>query len=308
MQEAVLSMNNLYWNVYRNLEREVLTLADVIHIDDKQVDTYSMKIADLLMRAASEVESISKELYHVNGGSESPVGKHLYFDSDCIKFLNQKWNLEKKKVFLTSPYFYFENKDFLEMTPLVGAGKKKANPWLNAYQAVKHDRAKCLVEGSIRNLLQAMAGLFVLNVYYRNEPFSLKTNSINDFDYSLGSQLFSIKVHPFPGIGLDDIYRKRDDFDECVYLVHILQDSKKNFFEMTKKINERQKELIESWMEKEIQEKQIDFESLCSEDRLAMVKKYEIEGAKLAHQENFRDYHIALDMLRFQCVLNKKQY
>ena len=302
-------MNNLYWNVYRNLEREVLALADVIHFDDNQVNTYSMKIADLLMRAASEVESISKELYHVNGGPKSAEGKHLYFDSDCINFLNQKWDLEKKKVLLTSPYFYFENKNFLEMTPLAGAGKKKTNPWLNAYQAVKHDRAKCLAEGSIRNLLQAMAGLFVLNVYYRNELFPLKTNSINDFDNSLGSQLFSIKIHPFlGGIGLEDVYRKQDDFDESVYLVHVLQDSKKNFFEINEKIKERQKELIASWMENEIQEKQIDFESLCSEEKLAMVKKYEIKGAKLAHQENFREYHIALDMLRYQCVLNKKQY
>ena len=146
-------MNNFYWNVYRSLEREVIALAEVIHIDDQQVNIYSMKIADLLMRTASEVESISKELYRINGGPESPTGKNLYFDSDCINFLNKKWSLDKKKVFLSSPYFYLERKDFLEMTPLTDAGKKKTNPWLNAYQAVKHDRANCLKEGSIKNLL-----------------------------------------------------------------------------------------------------------------------------------------------------------
>ena len=28
--------NNLYWNVYKSLERELLALADIIHIDDGQ--------------------------------------------------------------------------------------------------------------------------------------------------------------------------------------------------------------------------------------------------------------------------------
>ena len=69
-----------------------------------------------------------------------------------------------------------------------------------------------------------MAGLFILNIYYKDISFQRPSNSMNDFDSSLGSQLFSIKVHPFPGINLTDVYRKQGDFDECVYLVNILQD------------------------------------------------------------------------------------
>ena len=153
-----------------------------------------------------------------------------------------------------------------------------------------------------------MAGLFILNIYYKNDSFPLKHNLTNDFDSSLGSQLFSIKVHPSAGISLEDVYHKQDDFDECVYLVHILQESKKKLFEITNKINERQKELIQFWMEKEIQEKHIDFINLNNDEKHAMVKKYEIMGAKQAHQENLRNYHIALDMLQYQCVLNKDQY
>ena len=30
--------NNLYWNVYKSLERELLSLAEIIHIDDSQLD------------------------------------------------------------------------------------------------------------------------------------------------------------------------------------------------------------------------------------------------------------------------------
>lgn len=52
--------NNLYWNVYKSLERELLSLAEIIHIDDSQLDVYSMKIADLLIRTTVEIESISR--------------------------------------------------------------------------------------------------------------------------------------------------------------------------------------------------------------------------------------------------------
>jgi len=57
-------MNNpIYWQLYRNLEREFLSLAEVIHIDDEQFDVYSMHIADLLTRTVVEIETISKRLY-----------------------------------------------------------------------------------------------------------------------------------------------------------------------------------------------------------------------------------------------------
>jgi len=301
-------MNNLYWNVYRNLERELLAIADVIHVDDKQINTYSMKIADLLVRTATEVESISKELYRLNGGPESATGRHLYFDSDCINFLNQKWNICKKKVFLVSPYFYLEDMENTEYTPLLDADKKKINRWLNAYQAVKHDRANCLELGSIKNLLRAMAGLCILNVYYRDEARALPKGNFADFDSSLGSQLFSIKIHPFPGIGLDDVYRKNDDFDECVYLCQVSGESKQPFFEITKKINAKISEIIVSCIEKEIQEKGLDFNAINESERHSMVKKYEVAASKQAHQENFREYRIAIDSMHYQCVLNKNQY
>ena len=76
--------NNLYWNVYKSLERELLSLAEIIHIDDSQLDVYSMKIADLLIRTTVEIESISKELYFREGGTK-PDDKDLYFDKQSLE-------------------------------------------------------------------------------------------------------------------------------------------------------------------------------------------------------------------------------
>ena len=54
--------NNLYWNVYKSLERELLSLAEIIHIDDSQLDVYSMKIADLLIRTTVEIDCILEKV------------------------------------------------------------------------------------------------------------------------------------------------------------------------------------------------------------------------------------------------------
>lgn len=95
-------IQNLYWPVYKNLEKEFLELANFIHIDDDQLDIYSMHIADLIVRCAVEIESISKELYKNLGGNMSPIDKErkprdLYFDTDCLNLLEQNWTLSKKK-------------------------------------------------------------------------------------------------------------------------------------------------------------------------------------------------------------------
>lgn len=85
-------MDNLYWPVYKNLEKEFLKIADYVHVSDEQLTVYSMHIADLIVRCAIEIESISKELYCRLGGNMTPVddeGKNrdLYFDTDCLQLI-----------------------------------------------------------------------------------------------------------------------------------------------------------------------------------------------------------------------------
>ena len=70
-------MNNLYWNIYQRLEQELIELSDVIFIDDVQINVYSMKIADLLMRTCVEIEAISKKLYVDNGGTITDEKKNV---------------------------------------------------------------------------------------------------------------------------------------------------------------------------------------------------------------------------------------
>ena len=145
-------MTTLYWQVYKNLEREFLALADTIHINDSQQEVYSMKIADLLIRTVIEIEAIAKELYLANGGAVVP-DEEMYFDTVCMNHLNTLWNLDAKVVMVVSPNIYFEKDENKILRPLHKAHKRgtSSSDWNKAYQAVKHNRVKELANGSKRS-------------------------------------------------------------------------------------------------------------------------------------------------------------
>ena len=188
---------NLYWPVYKNLEKEVLELSYSIHFCDKQVGVHSVKIAELLLRCAVEIESISKALFKAEGGDINPKddagqNRHLKYDFDYLQLLDTKWTLAKKRIVLAATSMYFEKDENRIFLPLKNANKGEAS-WQKAYQAVKHSRVDELERATIRSLVQAMAALYLLNAYYRDEVYQIGTVGTNNFDSSLQSDLFSVE-------------------------------------------------------------------------------------------------------------------
>ncbi len=217
-------MSNLYWPIYKNLEREVIELSNLVHFDDEQLSVYSVKIAELLIRSVVEIESISKDLFLANGG-ETPEEGDLYFDTDCLKFLEDKWQLSKKSLILSSTNFHFAKDINKVITPLHKSFKRgtSGSDWKKAYQAVKHERVKSLEKGNIGNLIRALGALFILNLYYKKESFDLgKDSTGKSFPLNCGSELFSINIHvgSHDGVGA---YVKTEDFPEAIYFVNWTQ-------------------------------------------------------------------------------------
>ena len=208
---------NLYWPIYKSLESEVIKLSYSIHFDDKQLNMYSIICSNLILRAAAEIESLSKELYLKNGGNSK---KNLKYDSDALKFLNKKWKLENKEVLLTSPNFFFTKH---ELTPFVKNTVSDHHGyltflWNNAYQNLKHDRVNKFKSGNVENLIEIMSALYLLNIYKKEEVISFG-NDIKGriFDRRLESDLFSIKIfNPF----LNEIYRDGSNA-QCTYFVKL---------------------------------------------------------------------------------------
>ncbi|MEZ0454422.1 hypothetical protein ABTW24_22715 [Sphingobacterium thalpophilum] len=219
-------MLNLYWPIFKNIEKEILELSNQVHFDDNQLSIYSVKISELLIRCSVEIESISKDLFIKYGGQIPADEKDLYFDTDCLQLLEDKWMLSKKKVILASSNFYFQEEENKIIAPLHKANKRgtSGSDWKKAYQAVKHNRTKNLKQANLKNLIRALAALYILNIYYRDEIHSLKDGSPASFPISLGSDLFAIKIHNLSGYDGKYAYTKETDFDECMYFIKFTDD------------------------------------------------------------------------------------
>lgn len=205
-----MKKSDLFWQTYLNLEKEVQEVSKYIFVTDVktmvkdgveitencniQLDTFSPYIADLLVRCCVQVEAISKELYYDNGGEKQRGDNSILFDEDCLKLLDKKWEIHNKRVLVVAPLFNLTKEENRELRPLKDAHKRQGTYWERAYQAVKHDRYGSMCCGNVKALIQAMAALYLLNVYYRNEKWIISFQNVNKQDYSLGSSLFAVKA------------------------------------------------------------------------------------------------------------------
>lgn len=203
-----MNKSDIFWQTYLNLEKEVIEVSRYIFITDEitvrkdgaettqaydaQLNTFSPHLADLLVRCCVQIEAISKELYHANGGTKPRGDKTLFFDEDCLNLIDIKWATHNKRVLVVAPFFNLTKDENRVLRPLKEAHKRSGAYWEKAYQAVKHDRFASLKYGNVKAVLHALAALYLLNVYYRNESWVVPYKDLRKTDYSLNSSIFAV--------------------------------------------------------------------------------------------------------------------
>lgn len=203
-----MNKSDIFWQTYLNLEKEVIEVSRYIFITDEitvqkdgtettqaydaQLNTFSPHLADLLVRCCVQIEAISKELYHANGGTKPRGDKTLFFDEDCLKLIDMKWATHNKRVLVVAPFFNLTKDENRVLRPLKEAHKRSGTYWEKAYQAVKHDRFASLKYGNVKAVLHALAALYLLNVYYRNDSWVVPYKDLCKTDYSLNSSIFAV--------------------------------------------------------------------------------------------------------------------
>ena len=232
-------MNNIFWGIYRNLEREVLSLAEMVHFTDNQISVYSARIADLLVRCNVEAESLIRELYkRVHGASLDGVGAMLVS-------LNEAWNLEKKQVSIISPNMHYSS-GYATFCPY-NYGNKDNNDFYSAYCAVKHDRASNFERyATLHFLLRAMGALYLLNIYYKDEEFILERMRTLP-DSRLGSNIFSFKVKELnPKFPVKEQVLCSDDELGAMYIIRPTIDSYNHYYQEFVGAFKKQKEALDA--------------------------------------------------------------
>ena len=183
-------MNNLYYPVYKQIETEVIELAASIHFSDDQLSVYSLKIAELILRCAVEIESLAKDIYRNN------LEKEPETPGACLNWMDANWKISSKEVFIVSPVFHIDS--FHVIKPF-DYKDKSSEDFYSSYCAIKHDREKNLSKANLNTLIRSLAALYILNIYFLGERFHLGEDChASKLDKSAGSRIFVFSVAPSP--------------------------------------------------------------------------------------------------------------
>ncbi len=234
-----------------------------------------------------------------------------------MKLFEDKWLLSKKTIFLDSPYFYFKEEANTTLRPLHKAFKRGSNSskWQRAYQAVKHDRINNLKKGNIGNLLNALGALYILNIYYRDAKFeTVADKEASNIDWGLGSDIFSVKVsHGLKNLTIDNIYVKKADYDECIYIVKYTDDTAQALITVIQDINKQVKDQTLNDVTQSLNAQfksgklTMDMESIKAQAQMLYDEKNNQAMRRILEKEKF-SIHSKLKNLRFEAVLNHQQF
>lgn len=147
-----------HWNYFLALEDDVVRLSRYLEPTSENFDSYSLELARILFAAASEVDVVAKRLcQELDTKSKA---------NNIIKY--------KKEILAAHPGMVSAIVEIprfgLILRPWIQWETDDSPLWWRAYNNVKHHRHTHFAEASLKHTLNAVAGLFVLLLfYYRNE-------------------------------------------------------------------------------------------------------------------------------------------
>ena len=204
-----------YYTIYHSVEREVLELSTYVYFSDDQLNVYSTKIADLILRCVTEIEAIANDIYRNENGTNPD---HV---STSIKWINAQWNLENKRVKIYAPEFHFCEAFSPCFAPFLYVNDS-VDDYVSAYNAIKHDRIKNRGKASVSILIRALAALYILIQYSANTDLIIEKKKARSggeaLDKSFGSDIFELFVLPSEDmIVVDDLTDIKTEW--CVYRI-----------------------------------------------------------------------------------------
>lgn len=151
--------------VLQMLTSDLRELFEIVEPTGKNLDTFGHRIRHQLIVACTEVEAAWRAILKANG--RQPANGKFFTTKDYI-LLADPLHLREYKVGLGN------YRDFGEFEPFASwdsTDPTKSLPWYSDYNGTKHDREENLHLATLRNLVHAVAGYYVLAVVQFNGPY-----------------------------------------------------------------------------------------------------------------------------------------
>jgi hypothetical protein len=144
-------------------------MTDYIHFTENNLDVYSVKLANFILRANVECESLLKELYkrteHFEGLSKRE--QNIALENNTYTQVNAEYKLDNKTIYIASEIFYFQGRYSELFTPF--KYEKNGKDSHKIYNSIKHDKVNNLKKADLETAINMLGTLFVLNLCFYPE-------------------------------------------------------------------------------------------------------------------------------------------
>lgn len=153
-----------YWRMYLILEKELVEALDYVELCPNNFQTTSITFSKLLLSIGSEIDNVFRECSGLTGRSSIET----YYNSIIVKYpliVNQQVKVTDTDIVLT-PYVGWN-----------GIQPSQSLVFWDKYNKLKHDRVLNSQNASLENVLNALAGLFIIEIYRFDDIFRTEADT-----------------------------------------------------------------------------------------------------------------------------------
>jgi hypothetical protein len=156
--------SKLHWNYFLALEQDLEKTSRYIEFCETNFDVFSIELAHLLFAAASEVDVLAKcicEIVKPEAPRENILHYQSVFSTAAALPANDAAHIPNIATMeILIPRYGMKFK------PWENWFNKKTPNWWDSYNHVKHERNHYFNEATLKNALNAMGALLILNFHY----------------------------------------------------------------------------------------------------------------------------------------------
>ncbi len=166
-----VTKSNLHWNYFIALEKDLETTSRYVEFCEANFGTFSIELAHLLLAAASEVDVLAKCICE----KLAPGGTHeniIQYQATITKHIR-----EISTMVVSVPRYG------LHFAPWENWAKPENPPdWWRSNNNVKHVRDQHFNQATLRNALNALGALLILNFHDQYLAVRQRTSMVQPWD------------------------------------------------------------------------------------------------------------------------------
>jgi hypothetical protein len=162
-----------FWPIYERLEAEMNRICFGVALWDSNLNVFSSNLCEYILRIGQQSENCAREIIKEAMPAQNEASDNF---PKLLTKLEVYHALRDRKVELIYPQKSLGN-NFI--TPFARDSDDKNPEWFAAYNKIKHDQAGNFESGNLKNAVNGLACLFILNLLLRKSEIEAESEHIN---------------------------------------------------------------------------------------------------------------------------------